>query len=159
VVTALTPNADLAYRVLDQIDAYPETWDQSTWDCGTSACFAGWAVRLSGWKVNTDQGISQVVIDGPEHVIGLEIDEAAQIALGSDCYLRRDDADDPDDPDDLFFSCNTREDLGRLVAGIFGPRPSSYGTGCSCDYLGGNTPEHAPGAFCPKPEERAEGGA
>lgn len=155
MVTALTPNAELAYAVLDQIDAHPETWNQNTWDC----CFAGWAVRLSGWKVTTDQGISQVVIEGPEHVIGLEIDEAAQIALGSDCYLRRDDADDPDDPDDLFFSGNTREDLGRLVAGIFGPRPSSYGTGCSCDYLGENTPEHAPGAFCPKPEERAEGGA
>lgn len=33
------PNAELAYAVLDQIDAHPETWDQGDWDCGTTACF------------------------------------------------------------------------------------------------------------------------
>lgn len=35
-------------KVLDQITQHPETWDQYTWHCGTTHCFAGWAQILSG---------------------------------------------------------------------------------------------------------------
>lgn len=49
-----TPNAELAYRTLDQIDASPEHWRQSSWVCGTSYCFGGWAVVLSGGQLNED---------------------------------------------------------------------------------------------------------
>jgi hypothetical protein len=35
-------------KVLDQIEAHPETWNQSFWHCGTTHCFAGWAQILSG---------------------------------------------------------------------------------------------------------------
>jgi hypothetical protein len=107
-----TPNAELAYAVLDQIDAHPETWNQATWDCGTSACIAGWAVRLSGGRSEERFPVT-VVVDGPPEIVGLEVGEAAMVLLGSDCLTA----------DDLFDSGNTRADLGRLVAEIFGPRP------------------------------------
>lgn len=117
VVTAPKPNAELAYRVLDHIDAHPETWSQGTWDCGTAACFAGWAVRLSGGKVDplSINNPDPIVAEGPEQIVGLAVPDAAEIVLQSDCR----DADGLD----LFDAANTREDLGRLVAEIFGPRP------------------------------------
>lgn len=34
-------------KVLTQIKAHPETWTQRSWECGTSACFCGWARRFS----------------------------------------------------------------------------------------------------------------
>jgi hypothetical protein len=53
------PNATLAYRVLDHIDADPDRHDQNVWvertDCGTVACFAGWVVLLSGDKPVFDE--------------------------------------------------------------------------------------------------------
>ena len=42
----MSANVDLFVRVLAQIEKHPETWNQSVWDCGTAACFAGWTVRL-----------------------------------------------------------------------------------------------------------------
>lgn len=45
------PNAKLARKVLEQIEAHPERWDQEFWarqlSCGTSYCFAGHAVTLA----------------------------------------------------------------------------------------------------------------
>ena len=45
-----TFDADLAYRVLDAIEANPERWDQREWraatDCGTVMCFAGWTAHI-----------------------------------------------------------------------------------------------------------------
>lgn len=107
-----TPNAELAYRVLDHIDARPETWEQATWDCGTAACFAGWAVRLSG---GTAYGSK--VVAGPPELIGEHVEYAAYRVLGI-CEFHGPDANDW-----LFDPDNTREDLGRLVEAIFGPRP------------------------------------
>ncbi|GAA2681883.1 hypothetical protein [Actinoplanes palleronii] len=115
-MTKLIPNATLAYRVLDQIDAHPETWNQSTWDCGTAACFAGWAVRLSG-------GISDdsEVVAGPDELTGMTVENAAYKVLGITVAQA--------DPVDgwLFDAENDRQDLGRLVAEIFGPRPRRHG--------------------------------
>ena len=57
-MTASAPNAELAYRVLDHIDANPQQWDQGRWigqaECGTVACFASsllfclWIVSANG---------------------------------------------------------------------------------------------------------------
>lgn len=45
------PNLELAKRVLAQIEADPATWNQEHWayktECGTSYCFAGWALKLA----------------------------------------------------------------------------------------------------------------
>lgn len=119
---APTLNAKLAYRVLDHIDAHPEQWSQREWiyrpdaaDCGTAGCFAGWACMLSGDQPMWNQGkqterfAMEIAVDG----VCKPIRDRAVELLGID-----------EDEDDLLFdACNTRGDLGRLVAEIFGPRP------------------------------------
>lgn len=120
-----TPNAALAYRVLDQIDADPKSWNQGTWDCGTAACFAGWAVRLSGGK-SLDRDNDTYVVEGPDEIVGLPVDEAAVELLRHTCEL-------PGLRGDLFAGSNTRADLGRLVAEIFGPRPDGGEGGTATD--------------------------
>lgn len=122
------PNAELAYRALDHIDAHPEQWRQDRWigksDCGTVGCFAGWTVLLSGaepiefdpfWRDGKFTFTSQVQFGDEE----LFVSELAERLLHADRY--------PDgvaeDGRDLFDEANTREDLGRLVEEIFGPRP------------------------------------
>lgn len=119
-----TPNAELAYKVLDQIDADPKSWDQHTWlyekeGCGTVACFAGWAVMLAGYKPvlnewmtfggETTRSSRGVKFDGPI----LSIQDAAEQVLGID----------EEDAEALFAGSNSRRQLGFLVAEIFGPRP------------------------------------
>ena len=116
------PNAELAYRVLDHIDAHPEQWDQRTWDCGTVACFAGWAVRLSGARA-AGPAYDSKVVEGPADLIGLDVSDAAVRVLRHECWTPDSDIFSP--RGDLFASDNTREDLGRLVAEYFGPRPGS----------------------------------
>jgi hypothetical protein len=115
-VTAPTPNAALAYRVLDHIDAHPEEWDQTDWQCGTSACFAGWAIRFSGGVMDND--IDGTVVAGPAELIGMVADSAALKVLRITDRQAGWNAGEW-----LFSDSNTREDLGRLVAEIFGPRP------------------------------------
>lgn len=159
-MTAPIPNAALAYRVLDWIDAHPEQHDQARWfqktACGTAGCFAGWTVVLAGHRVGFDEmpdedGVQRYdTIDGTRllSVAGVAIDDLGIATSTVECQVcescgQRDRADDA-----LFAASNSREDLGRLVEEIFGPRPESYGTGCHCDYLGEGTPEHTPSALC-----------
>lgn len=112
-----TPNAALAYRVIDQIDAHPESWAQDVWDCGTAACFAGWAVRLSGGS-----SVGNVVTDGPAELVGRLVESAALEVLGID----EETAWEPYDRgtgDWLFSPDLDRKGLGETIAEIFGPRP------------------------------------
>lgn len=118
----LKPNAELAYRVLDHIDAHPEQWRQGIYigeaECGTVACFAGWAVLLSGHEpfFENDRGrTSMCIVEGRE----MDVSFRAQQLLRADRWAREGIKDE----EDLFDGGNTREDLGRLVAEIFGPRP------------------------------------
>lgn len=114
----MKPNAQLAYMVLDHIDAHPEQWQQGQWignaECGTVGCFAGWAVLLSGGHLDSESGL----VTGLEGMDGLEVWEAsdALLNIGPD-YLN--DRDLPDPYDGL----RNRESLGQAVAEIFGPRP------------------------------------
>lgn len=131
-----TPNAALAYQVLDYIDAHPEQHDQGDFirgvargvegarsiaaedmPCGTRACFAGWAVLLGGKTID-------VVLFMPRADLGeglIEVDDAAAQLLG----LGKRGLDG--DAHRLFYEADNREDLGRLVAEIFGPRPGGEG--------------------------------
>jgi len=113
------PNAELAYRVLDHIDAHPEQWRQSQWvgvaDCGTIACFAGWTVLLSGATVHP---AGEVVADGPEELIGMDVPDAADKLLGISPKTLPLIVADPYD------GLLTREELGKAIAEIFGPRPA-----------------------------------
>jgi hypothetical protein len=129
-VTDTKPNAELAYRVLDHIDAEPKSWNQADWyretDCGTVACFAGWSILLAGGEILNPAMLSRSIkFDGREYV---SFTEAACTALGirsvvvpgSEVYA---DGDLLVHCDDLFSADNTREDLDRFVKAIFGPRP------------------------------------
>ena len=40
---ALKLNHKLLKQTMNQIIEHPETWEQDTWHCGTTHCFAGWA--------------------------------------------------------------------------------------------------------------------
>jgi len=117
VVTA--PNAALAYAVLDQIDAHPESWSQRTWWCETSGCFAGWACALSG--------DTPVLQDYGYLAGGISVADRASKHLGFEDW---DDLEqrhvhlNPSGERGLFSEFNTRADLGRMVAEIFGPRPA-----------------------------------
>lgn len=136
------PNAELAYRVLDHIDADPASWDQATWikrtDCGTVACFAGWAVQLAGGEVEVDRwGWSKVELDGEVYTLP-GVHSFADIALWAlniehyyvpgvacpDCGAPGCE-DEDHEPPELFDVANTREELGEYVEAIFGPRPAS----------------------------------
>lgn len=140
LTTTLTPNATLAYRVLDHIDAHPEQWDQSVYlgegDCGTTACFAGWALLLSGvemdrnWDVLADT-LTPELAEGVHELLDrtrLEVDErwpmtlvdaseVAQVLLGVSEV----------ESASLFYALNRRQVLGMKVERIFGPRPLSDG--------------------------------
>lgn len=126
-MTGLIPNAELAYRVLDHIDAHPEQWNQGVYigskECGTAACFAGWAVLLSGARPRfyaADVSTADVVVDGLVRVVP----ELAQELLRASRWVEA--GDGVSDDLDLFDQDNTREDLGRLVVEIFGPRPGEH---------------------------------
>ena len=45
-------NAELSQKAIDQIEAYPELWDQSAWGtqnrCGTAHCWFGWCLAIDG---------------------------------------------------------------------------------------------------------------
>jgi hypothetical protein len=125
VTAPTTPNAELAYRVLDHIDAHPEQWNQGRWigktECGTVGCFAGWAVVLSGAEPVIDYGD-----ETGEYGASAELDGKADLISDMAERLLRANRwfdEGGEDEQDLFSEWNTREDLGRLVAEIFGPRP------------------------------------
>lgn len=154
------PNVDLAYAVLDHIDAHPEEWDQGVYigkaECGTVACFAGRAILLSlsesalrftasGRRLRlglVDQECTGVVDEDGDNTFPREMAErllGISSWLDEGTYWER----------DLFDHSNTREDLGRLVEEIFGPRPVDWDkplepvmgmpeSGCDCSHDGGH---------------------
>lgn len=135
------PNPALAWRVLDYIEAHPERHNQSSWidatragmtdrvvdrndvegSCGTTACFAGWTLLLSGATIDLEdhmaynqvsaawQGVARFAAD----LLG--ISEAAAPCGCSDCNDRP--------ATRLFYRAETIEDLRKAVFDVFGPRP------------------------------------
>ena len=43
-------NVSLLLQVADAISKHPEHFNMQEWDCGTTACIGGWALRLSPVK-------------------------------------------------------------------------------------------------------------
>lgn len=86
------PNLPLIRKVLDHIEAHPETHDQDTWgqrtECGTTLCFAARALALAGgvfeWYESVDGGelIGQVALPGQPTAGGVE--RTAKELLGLD---------------------------------------------------------------------------
>ncbi len=94
-------NKPLLEQVMTHINDHPDVHDQENWvinpdqydpsnieNCGTAACFAGWACLLSGHTSKTVDVESKAV-----ELLGLDWDDAAV----------------------LFYSENTREDLNLMV--------------------------------------------
>jgi hypothetical protein len=134
-----TPNVALLQQTLNYIKDNPETWEQANW-CGTSQCFAGWAVTLAGMRVN-DLRETVAVADMPSE-LAAEVDpddeeitvrEAAVIALGiADLELPDIDDEYPDIEPELisaasvlFYSGNTLEDLEHWVAELCATTPET----------------------------------
>jgi hypothetical protein len=124
------PNAELAYRVLDHIDAHPEQHDQGDFvrkhgdaltisadamPCGTTACFAGWTALLCGQVVELTHIVPKVKVGNRL----VDVDDFAAQQLGIGQSGMHDDA-----PHALFYEACTRTQLGEYVEEIFGPRPA-----------------------------------
>lgn len=123
----MTKNADLAYRALDTALANPLHLEMRSWfepaddrqqvvtiddlirpGCGTTACFAGWAIALAGYGLTqADKVVS--LADGA--VVGDDIADFAADLLGVDMS----------EAHTLFF--NREALLPKAVAKVFGPRP------------------------------------
>lgn len=84
-------HAELADRVLAQIKAHPETWNQEDYRCETGMCFAGWACELSGvqWYGGPDEDYSDYTV-GPDgsmvpadvvarRLLGIPLSEGAEL--------------------------------------------------------------------------------
>lgn len=116
------PNSELAYQVLDHIDAHPDQLEMTVWivrgECGTVGCFAGWACLLSGDRpafAPDDQETNLVTVDtndGGPQPYDLSVPTRA-IHL-----LRIDD----EQATRLFYAHPDR--LRDRVGEIFGPRPA-----------------------------------
>jgi hypothetical protein len=105
-------NKELAYKVLDHVEAHPELLNMGTWVCGTQRCFAGFTVELLGYELRTDRdGNPEGVYRDGERVGNIiALGELAREGLGLDWR----------ESDELFHLPNgvLRENVER----IFGPR-------------------------------------
>lgn len=74
-------NDDLAYQTLDYIRENPESWNQREYFCGTTACFAGWALTLDA--LNNNEALDRSGMWNPgtvaARVLGWEWYEAASV--------------------------------------------------------------------------------
>lgn len=116
------PNAVLAYKTLDHIDADPDQHDQQFWihrgdGCGTVACLAGWACLLADDRPDfykDDPEACDVLVGGDSLPVPERAAQLLGIPYDRDAFYGH----------ELFSMHHTREDLGRLVSEIFGPRPA-----------------------------------
>lgn len=119
------PNVPLLKRVLDHIEAHPETHDQDWWAedtaCGTVMCIAGHTVAMTGHTIDLhgdDDQDGDYAEPGARLIDGRRIEDVAREELG----LTRQQAYD------LF---HLAEDLGavwataaRITDGATGRRPA-----------------------------------
>lgn len=73
-----TLNIALLLRVADTIAKYPHAFDMCTWDCGTTACIAGWALRLSGTRHGMFTG-TLISSKDAARLLGLSMRDAEQL--------------------------------------------------------------------------------
>lgn len=104
-------NIDLATKVLDHIKSDPEHWDQRWYgvqdDCGTTYCFAGWAVKLADPQAQFrfDHDGSAVYVNPSNSNHSCRIVSYAADLLGLNY----------DDGDMLFYWANDLNELEKLI--------------------------------------------
>ncbi len=96
-------NVELALEVKRHILEHPETADMSRWQCGTTACIAGWTVLL-GYALPGES---------LDDACDRHYNETARIGGYAEIACRL--LDIPDDESDfLFYSADWDEDLANL---------------------------------------------
>lgn len=100
-------NTELLERVMQHITDHPEQHNQSMWvnECGTAACFAGWATLLSGWYVQRVAPSKVVYVAHQDDLRDFLVNDLAVELLG----ITNDEADV------LFGYGNSREMLQLMV--------------------------------------------
>ena len=78
-----TINVPLMLKLADTIVKHPEQFRAQEWDCGTTACFAGWLGRLAGtpWKMGVCSSLEI------EAAAGLTRSQGTELFLAGD-YTR-----------------------------------------------------------------------
>lgn len=103
-------NIELLDRIIAQIEAHPELWDQGTWarptECGTAYCVAGWVAELT---LPLPLAIRNAVID-TEFV---DFRDASGAGHDWDTYGREALGLNGDQAEEMFASSN---DLTRIKA-------------------------------------------
>lgn len=135
-----TVNKELLKRTLQHIETHPDEWAQERWvtktDCGTSYCFAGWALTLAGVPIHSSQLNPPVVeINKLHHALAqrgasvtvdpdnywtnthMTVRDAAEVLLGiQERDLHSDDGYLHAAADILFEADNSLDDLREYVA-------------------------------------------
>jgi hypothetical protein len=115
----MTPNVALLKQTLAYIESHPEEWDQATWHCGTTACFAGRAALLEGGQWISDESACMVargddprddVFSPPNDAPRVLVEDRARRVLG--LTVEQSFA--------LFRGDGTLDDLRAVVAEITG---------------------------------------
>jgi hypothetical protein len=116
-------NVDLLKRTLAYIEAHPDEWDQSMWAttgvCGTTFCFAGTAVHLSGGRPYFDNLYSDDATDAYFVVPGSVPEATGRPGEYENKYstvARKLLGLDIDQGTELFDENNKLSDLRRIVA-------------------------------------------
>lgn len=93
-------NVELLEKTMQHIKDHPEMHDQSLWvnSCGTTACFAGWALMFNG--------LTAKEVSAREAADSVQGDAADALGLTTQ------------ESDVLFHSLNTRENLERMVKAL-----------------------------------------
>jgi hypothetical protein len=125
-----TPNKALLGQVLDYIKRYPDTWYRGDWslttDCGTSHCFAGWAVKLAGVPMDEDDEVLRAQLPDPSQIERhIDDDPASPGYVHVSVAARHLLGLTPEQADELFSGVNTVKDLERYVAELCGETESS----------------------------------
>lgn len=124
-MTEPVPNLPLLRKILDQVDAHPETWSQTVWGiqrqvegaaCGTAFCIAGHAAMMTGaepfWDKRGGGGgtwVLNLVRDADGQPWEVDAYARAQLGLTEDeasCYRG------------LFDPGNTRERVQEIAEQI-----------------------------------------
>lgn len=127
----ITPNVDLLWKTLAQVEEQPDLWRQTAFAvalaqlfpgrCGTAHCFGGWAIILHGNTLNADN--PGIVTPLP----GDHIDPAVtwdlvggRTVMDTWAYAQHILGLTADQAGDLFNIRNTLDDLRRIVAELCG---------------------------------------
>lgn len=117
-------NEGLLRSVMDHIETWPNLLDSAQWRCGTSRCFAGWTVELTGatWLFDATD-VRSIDIGGRQDLANAFVISPA----GTDVYRKVQHVQDyatemlrisEFDADELFAQDTILSDLREMVSNL-----------------------------------------